>query len=75
MNNIENIDIQGITSNCEDEIGIIRNEDGFIWNKPDTIKIEKLQEVVINETIDDPIEVTNQVYNNLYNELSEYGYI
>ena len=73
--NINNIDIEGIISNCEEEIGIIRNIDGFIWNKPDTINIEKLPEVVKNETINDSQEVTDHVLNSILNELDEYGYI
>lgn len=73
--NLNNIDIEGIIANCEVELNIQRNEDGFICKAPDNINIKELCKVVAEETKDDSKQVTAHVLLTIYDELDEYGYI
>lgn len=80
-NNFDKLDVEGIIGNIEDEIGVIRNIDGFIWNKEDTIDIERLPEVAKSEVTkvgtagynDD--DVTEYVINSITDELKSLCYI
>ena len=72
----DTLDVEGIISNVEDEIGILRNEDGFICNREsDFINTDALASIVAEETKDDSVDVSAYVLMTVYNTLDEYALI